>query len=77
MKRLNFRLIKSGIDKIILPLIIITFLTACPIGGGSILPGSGGTGTPGLVESYFWGSWVRMDGVNEEWYIRFDSHHQR
>jgi len=24
---------------------------------------------PGDVPQYFWGNWVRMDGVNEEWYI--------
>ncbi|MBI9105028.1 MAG: chitobiase/beta-hexosaminidase C-terminal domain-containing protein [Spirochaetales bacterium] len=59
--------------------LIFLFLISCPnpvgtnpgdLSGGD--DGSGtdtGTFTPGVIDQFFWGSWVRMDGNNTEWYI--------
>lgn len=27
------------------------------------------TGSSGVIPQYFWGSWVRMDGTNDQWYF--------
>ena len=38
-------------------------------GDGSPMDPADGSPAAGDVPSFFWGRWVRMDGVNEQWYI--------
>lgn len=65
--------------------IVLSFgiLVSCPnpAGGGkadTVDPGNstnpGGSTNPGQasIDKFFWGSWVRMDGSNAEWYLSSD-----
>ncbi|MBI9105027.1 MAG: hypothetical protein JEY99_21610 [Spirochaetales bacterium] len=70
MRSLIFKILSLSILFIILSLFI-----SCPNTTGTNPDGtedSDGDSTPytkGIIDEYFWGSWVRMDGGDEAWYF--------